>query len=579
LDRRAAPITRGARITLGFAFAAAACFAVGSALHIQSASYTAIPFWDFWSELGTVRKAHLGTLGIGDLWAQHNEHRILLSRLQFIADYALFGGQLVSLLAAIVVSSAVLALVLAWPITSVWGDRTVTLGFFAVALLATLSPLGWENLTWPFQVGFVQAYMFAMAAIAFAVCSLHAEHAESAGRHRLGLIWLVVLATAATYSLANGLVVWPILVLIIFIRRIGARSTGFIAAAGAGVTASYLWGYKPVRAHTPYSESLEHPLGMAHYVAVFLGHPAQLLGSKAEEGVGCVGVVVFLGLLWMLLRDRTLREHPAALFGTAASMFAFATAIQTALGRLEFGVGQALSSRYSIAAAVFWVSLAAGVAPLVRRHAEIRLRSKSGPIDVTGFAFVTLCLAVALGVNLSANPSEALLSGIQTRSEPMLAAFVAGVEDDRASLATFPDAAALPPLLRWLRARQLGPWDAGLGDALRAAQRRIPHPSALAACTGSIDSTAPVHGGRRFDGWIATSTRTPTLRGLDVIDGRGSSVGVGLIGFYRPDVKVARASTSNFRGFVAYARGARRVSGLVLLSSRSQAPLCVLRTV
>jgi hypothetical protein len=133
-------------------------FTLWTALRIQTSAHTTIPFADLWAAVDVAQDAANGTLELGELLSQHNEHRIALARIQFVVEYALFDGQLIFLLGMIMVSCVGIALVLTWPFADVWRSRFVTVGFFAFALSAVLTPAGWENLTWPFQVGFVQVY-------------------------------------------------------------------------------------------------------------------------------------------------------------------------------------------------------------------------------------------------------------------------------------------------------------------------------------------------------------------------------------------------------------------------------------
>jgi hypothetical protein len=569
-------IRRPGQLGAALGFLVVIALAVGIAVYIQVASYTSIPFWDFWDELRTVQTAFAGKLGLHDLFAQHNEHRILLSRIQFIADYWLFGGRLVFLLAMLLISSVFLALALAWPAARIWNDRTITLGFFALALTATLSPLGINNLTSPFQVGSVQVYTFAVAAIALAVCWLRGEHEVPGEPHILALVSIVTLGAASTYSNANGLVVWPVIVAVMWLRSVRRTSITVVAAAGAALTASYFWSYEPVAGHSSYSQSLEHPLGIARYVATFLGHPAVALGSVALQLTGALGIVILGAVVVLAYKDRRRPDNGPTLFGAAVGVFVLVTAFQTALGRLSFGIGQALSSRYAIASAVFWVGLAVGVAPAVSRRATVLWRTRSHRINVTGLAFVSACVTASLAVNLVALPSAQELQAIRTQSEPMLVAFTAGVEDDVASSASYLVPGAVLPQLEWLRAEKKGPWSTGLGEALSTAQRRVPRPGTLPPCKGSVDSVTPVHGGQRLNGWIVPPPGDTASNKLDVVGPSGSPEGVGLVDLYRPDVKAAGASSSSFRGFVAYDRSAKPAADLVLLAENSRTPLCAL---
>jgi hypothetical protein len=559
------------------AFGGAIGLASAIAAHIQVASYTPIPYWDFWDELTPVERALAGSLRLRDLWVQHNEHRILLSRIQFIADYRLFGGELAFLLVMIFLSSVALAIALTLPFASVWHDRTVTLGFFAFALSVTLTPQALENLSWPFQVGFVQVYLFAITAIALAVCWLRSDRDPAGGLHVWALAVIVVLAGAATYSMGNGLVIWPTLLAVCLVRRIGTRSVAVVGIAGAAFTTSYLWGYHSVPGHTPYSKSLEHPFGMAHYVVTYLGHPGEMLGSKAVPFVGALGCLLFLAVAIASARQRALLADPAVLFGMASAAFVLVSAIQTALGRLEFGIGQALSSRYALPAGVYWASLLIAVAPFVARSVRVTLFAHTPALDVSGITFVALLTIAAIVVNLAANPSALVLDSIQTRSEAMLVANIAGVEDDQASQASYPVAGALTRRLGWLRSKRLGPWNHAIGSELETVRRTVPEPATLRPCDGSIDSGDAVRGGSRFRGWIVAPRGTDGGHAVDVVTNTGSSIGVGFVDAYRPDVRIARRSTTNFSGFVAYARSGNPAADLVLFAAGSHVPVCALR--
>ena len=264
------------------------------------------------------RRALDGALSLGDLWSQHNEHRILVPRLQFIVDYALFDGRLTFLLAMVLISSVLLGGVMTWPIATVWRDRVVTLGFLTF-VSATLSPAGIENLSWPFQVGLVQAYLFAVAAIVLSVCWLRVELPNRLDW--LALISIVILGAGATYSSANGLLVWPVVWAVMLRRKVGWRSVALVGAAGIVLIGSYLWHYEPVEGHSPYAEAIRHPLGLARYVAVFLGHPAQPLGWVAVQVTGVLGVVLLAVIVYFAIRNRLLPGQRALLFGVATGLF------------------------------------------------------------------------------------------------------------------------------------------------------------------------------------------------------------------------------------------------------------------
>jgi hypothetical protein len=171
-------------------------------------------------------------------------------------------------------------------------------------------------------------------------------------------------------------------------------------------------------------------------------------------------------------------------------------------------------------------------------------------------------------------PSADALYEIQTRGDAMLAAFVSGVEDAQASTAEYPTPHAILDRISWLRAEKLGPWAGGIGDRLETAQRRVRHPSGLPTCAGSVDSTNPVTGGMRYDGLIAPPSAAQSSHELDVVSGAGVSLGVGIIGVYRPDTGAAGGASSKSTRFVAYSRGTARAASIVVLNARSSRLVC-----
>ncbi|MBX5488211.1 MAG: hypothetical protein IRZ17_16585 [Mycolicibacterium hassiacum] len=557
-------------------FSLALALALSLAAYVQVASYSPVPFWDMWDELRGVQAALSGQLTIGDLWAQHNEHRILLSRIQFIADYAFFGGRLLFLLASIFASSLLLAIVLASPARSVWREQGTATGFLAACVAGVLSPAGWENLTWPFQIGFVQTYLFAVSAVAVSACRLRPETRPGGKVHWAGLGATVALAGAATYSMANGLLTWPVVIGIMLARRVGPRSTALATIAGAAFAASYLWRYHPVAGHTPYTWSVEHPLAMGRYVAAFLGHPASILGSTAEQVVGAAGVLVALALIAHAARLGRVPNGRVVLFGAGAAAFALASAIETALGRLGFGIGQALSSRYAIGAAVFWLGLLVGLAPIAAGRVRILVRAGGRAMDVTGTAFAACAVALWIAIDVASLPSATALDGIKTRGDAAVVAFMSRVDDPSATEAVFPDAATVAADLAWLRREGLGPWSGGLARTLERVPGHVASPGGLEPCRGWIDATTTLSDGRKISGWILAPPGRAGSAALDVVDRSGEQKGLGLVDVNRPDVAAAVSGAGSHVGFVAYARTGREAAFLVLFDPWLTRPLCAL---
>jgi len=130
-------------------------------------------------------------------------------------------------------------------------DRRAAIGFAMTAGGTTLSAGQMENLFWGFQVQFVLVVLLATAACVALVYGRPA--------------WAGVLATLATYTMASGVVVWIVLILLGVGRRLPARTLWAIALTGLVIGASYIAGYRTPVGHT-------RPV-------MAIGQPVQLISS------------------------------------------------------------------------------------------------------------------------------------------------------------------------------------------------------------------------------------------------------------------------------------------------------------
>ena len=224
-------VARATHWRIAFAAGFVVVFAVGVALglRVMVDGYSPVPFADFWAQFPFIERSVRGDFGLGDLWAQHNEHRIALARIQFLLDYRFLDGTNVFLFASIAASCLLLAATFAVAVWLDTRDWLLALGMLAVAGTATMSPAGIENLTWAFQVQFVQVFLFAALAILAVVVAARSE----ATSRQAGLTAAAALAAiAATYSMANGFLVWPIVVALAVVLHLKVRVAGALALVG-----------------------------------------------------------------------------------------------------------------------------------------------------------------------------------------------------------------------------------------------------------------------------------------------------------------------------------------------------------
>ena len=520
--------------------------------------YSPIPFADLWDQFPFIERGLRGEIGLSDLFAQHNEHRIALARLQFLVDYGLFDGTSVFLFGAIAAASLLLALGFAAAVWIDTHDRVLALGALSVAVTATMSPAGIENLTWSFQVAFVQVFLFATVAILALVMAAHSTTTSRRG------VWAAVAVAAvagvaATYSMANGLIVWPILVLLALVLGLDRRLTAAVATVGVLSIGLYLWSFE----FSPRG-NLSDPVGLVHFTAVYLGSVVWGAGSAPAALVGATGLILFPVLCALCWRGRSGRSV-AVPFGAGVAAFAVLTAAETAVGRLDLGgTAQALSSRYSIGSATFWLALLVGLVPLVRERAR---SAPVVPVRLPGGRRSGRSLR-----RISDAPDRHVSAGCHVRAR---------ADGRRVPLRCRGPFATCPRRPGRLRRsggaaldgdRATGPvgaWRHGRRDAGRPDRDHGPLAVAVARSRRRYRS-------RRASGSRAGSMRLraeATSRNLVVLDGTGGRNGVGLAGAYRPEAQTSGAS-SGWRGFVAYAPGRPTSFDVVLLDQGGVDAVC-----
>ena len=321
-----------------------------------------LPFWDEWEWADVIVRLHAGSLTFAQLWAQHNEHRMLVPELLVVGIDRLRGWDTVEE----TLLSVTLLVATAW-IASVTVRRTIAperrIGALLIvaALLMTLRQQ--ENLIWGFQFAW-----FMVTLAMFAIVELLGRPS----RTQIQFAAAVLVGFAASYCMSSGLLAWPIGLVALLLAtpswapRVRAQAIGWCAAAGAAI-AIYFIGYQKPAGHPPLAFGLENPLAFLQYVVVYVG------SSFAKDGeLGVAGVVGCIGALAFVLTALRRLRYPESAPWIALGLFGLAGALITAVGRAGFGIDQALASRYVTLSTTLWVGLVGLVMQV--RYGEFPLR-------------------------------------------------------------------------------------------------------------------------------------------------------------------------------------------------------------
>jgi hypothetical protein len=320
-----------------------------------------VPLRDEWNAVPLLVKASAGTLRLRDLWAQHNEHRVLIPRLVIVGLAQVTGWSIRWELAANVcialVTLFVYAVLLRRTVATVAPRLAPWLGVAASVQVFSLGQ--YEN----WLSGWMVCLYLMMLAVAAGVLAL-------ARRGARGVLGMVAAGVAAPLCFGSGLLLLPVLALGTALRRDRRRyaAAGIIAVIGIGVIVVYPVGFEYPTHHPNPLPVLSGAATYARYVLAYLGG-AIARDATIAAAFGLVGLVAVAGCGTWLVRRSAAHRAAAVPWATLAS-FVVLSAVVTASGRAAFGIEQALSSRYVTVSAAFWIAacvLAALVVDAIRR--------------------------------------------------------------------------------------------------------------------------------------------------------------------------------------------------------------------
>ena len=334
-------------------------------------------YFDEWTPdmAGVFIKAHAHQLTLGDILAQHNEHRPATTRLILLATNPITHWNNVDDLVVgwlLVVTASLL----------VWGliRRTQTGGggifLWFLCNLLLFTPAQNENWLWGMGMANFTPAVFILATFLAAQSRLWIW---------VRLIFCAALASLATISIGNGILAWPLggLILVWPHAREPWSKKKWMALVwvivGAAAILLYQHGYREPEHHGhPYVRT---PGAVLTYTLAYMGNIPPLGDFPGEMdrmvfgGVMCLGAlasgICFLYLVRAGRRELCGRMLPwlmVAGYGILSGLIA-------AFYRAEFGPGQAVSSRYvtySIYLPIALVVLASIIGDEVRQRAPQR---------------------------------------------------------------------------------------------------------------------------------------------------------------------------------------------------------------
>lgn len=324
-----------------------------------------------------------GHFYINDFWVQHNEHRLffpqlLMAGLAFLTHWNTIVECVVGFLFAVgsfclVVKALGYQILKKLPAASKW---------LLLILISFIwfSPVQTENWLWGWQIQWFMN-VFGVALVIYTIAKARLSWSN--------LALLIAGGVLAQFSLGNGTLIWPIVVLALLYLRVPLVKVFSVFIAGVLGTILYYHRYSNISAASQHL-AIHHPMSAAHYFFLYLGRPLSFFHHLATP----IGILVFIAFIILVafswLRDR--RSFRTLIPWVALGLYAIGTAAVTALARLSFGINEAASSRYTTISLLLIVSI---LVIAISENAQLKSLLKSSYRPIAG-------LTIGLGVILVA---------------------------------------------------------------------------------------------------------------------------------------------------------------------------------
>ena len=517
--------------------------AVLAALYMSVHYYLSVPFEDQWPLIEELGNNH-GSYTLPLLWALHNEHRLPFAKLLFMADLYWFQGRNISLYFEIYAMQIVEWIALVWAMRqgALWPRWMVTVGA-GLAAFALFWTSQFQSFLNPIGIQVVTAAAFGticFIAIVFMV--------EDSRRPLLWFVLSVVSAFISEASLANGLLLWPLLVIAAIRFRLRRHWIAALLAIAAICIAAYLIGYRSPAGHANPAESIRKPALLGQYLLIYFGNVWGSLNPVLGHILAFLGMAtVSACYVWELFRPKA---KPFAFAMISTCMFLLGTGFITALGRINFPLFQAAASRYQTSSLLFWLCLALyGIDTAYRNRTRYAMLASATAL--------MLATAALPSYPLSLEGAEELRGRITAGALPLFA----DVKDDSEIVKLI-----VPPNLVFQERPFLKQHHAAfyadrryqlLGKAV-STQFQVAPPN---RCFGFFDRdrriTDASFPGWELNGWVWDHQAMSPVSLMVAVSHDGIISGVGDSGIARPDVPAAYKEISDAHvGWRLYLQGA-----------------------
>jgi hypothetical protein len=538
---------------------AAACLIPISMAAFVVAGYSPVQHLDQWEEIFWLKTYYAGEARVADLFRLHNRHPIFFPRLLYLIDIFLFRATNIFLIPiGFLIQASACALLVreVWIVPNL--SRSLVRFLAGIYLIFLFSARQYGNFTWAFQVQFILVFAAPVAAAVF-----FARHADSRSGdspdNATSPKWLLlclICAIVSTFSMANGVLIWPALITMSLVSRQRIKDTIAIALPFVLVVGFLLLLGLRSRA---VGAALSQPVRAFLFFVRYLGSPFSLSLNLAAVA-GTVGLLLGTAFcLWYVLRPSRLNRFRIAHMTIIA--FVLLSGVATSIPRFAARWATPLSSRYSTPGFIFW----ACVLSLLFYEADQwrRLRKAVVPMIICVVLFVFAVSIVPLHLAFGERAQEAR----RVRDEAGLALAV-GVRNEEYLKALYPpDTEAVTEMAPLMQKERLSMFNFDGIDYIGKNVTSLFLAPDTNVCLGQFETAHYLRGaedvgqsGVRAVGWAWDSQAEQPCPLVLLVDDGGVIRGIARSGYYRDDlfsrVDSESVKDAGWVGFATYDKGA-----------------------
>jgi len=274
-------------------------------------------------------------------WEQHNEHRIILSKLFFYLDLALFNGLSLSL-----IPLNLLLLVSSWGMLLLYANKCLknsidAQSFFYFLVLLTVFSFSWkqdENIIWAFQSQFWFVYLLPLLSFYFMGMS-EIDRKNSLMYFLLSCCFGVL----SIGTMANGILVLPLLTVLALLLKKRWEYIVVLSLLTIIFISLFFYDYHPAEHEHSILENIKNKkLAMLLFFVEYLGSPLKSLVGSFLLGI------LHLYLIFYVIKTVLSRPiNPLHLTIIAFVIYYLISGMIVSAARVDIGIKAALVGRYT----------------------------------------------------------------------------------------------------------------------------------------------------------------------------------------------------------------------------------------